>query len=89
MRRHASDTIMWRHIPTTERTLDPAATDGELDIQLAIKERKRYDFRTSHCLYRKPGIAVPPKNEGLERAPQCLLPGPERTLQSYVAYYRS
>ncbi len=21
--------------------------------------RKRYDFRTSHCLYRKPGIAVP------------------------------
>ena len=31
------------HVPTTERTLDPAATDGELDIRLAIKERKRYD----------------------------------------------
>ncbi len=26
--------------------MDPAATDGELDIRLAIKERKRYGFRT-------------------------------------------
>ncbi len=23
-----------------------------------------------------------------ERAPQCLLPGPKRTLHGYVAYYR-
>ena len=38
--------------------MDPAATDGELDIRLAIKERKRYDFRTSHCLYRKPAVSV-------------------------------
>ncbi len=30
-----------------------------------------------------------PKNEGLERAPECLLPGPKRTLHGYVAYYRS
>ena len=28
----------------TERTMDPAATDGELDIRLAIKERKRSGF---------------------------------------------
>ncbi len=39
--------------------MNPAATDGELDIRLAIKERKRYDFRTSPCLYRKPGFCVP------------------------------
>ncbi len=68
--------------------MNPAATDGELDIRLAIKERKRYDFRTSHYLYRKPVFAVPPKNEGLERAPQCRLPGPKRTLHSYVAYFK-
>ncbi len=33
------------YVPTTERTLDPAATDGELDIRLAIKERKTVPFR--------------------------------------------
>ena len=39
--------------------MDPAATDGELDIRLAIKEREGYDFCTSPRLYRKPGISVP------------------------------
>ena len=38
--------------------------------------------------YRKPGIALPPKNGFLERAQECRLPGPKRTLHGYVAYYR-
>ncbi len=40
-------------------------------------------------LYGKPVIPVPPKNGGLERAPECRLPGPKRTLHVYVAYYRA
>ncbi len=39
------------HVPTTERTLDPAATDGELDIRLAIKERQTQVFGTGSGLY--------------------------------------
>ncbi len=31
-------------------------------------------------VYRKPVFTVPPKNGGVERAPQCRLPGPKRTL---------
>ena len=42
-----------------------------------------------HEVYRKPVFTVPPKNGGLERAPECQLPGPKRTLHGYVAYYRS
>ncbi len=30
--------------------MNPAATDGELDIRLAIKERKRTVFRIPHTL---------------------------------------
>ena len=51
--------------------------------------RKRYDFRTSHCLYRKPVFTVPPKNGGPEWTSECRLPGPKRTLHGYVAYCRS
>ena len=40
MRLYESRRAFCGHVPTTERTLDPAVTDGELDIRLAIKERK-------------------------------------------------
>ncbi len=35
--------------------MDPAATDGELDIQLAIKEREPLDFGTGHRVGGEPG----------------------------------
>jgi len=37
----------------------------------------------------KTSVYRTPKNGGLERAPECRLPGPKRTLHGYVAYYRS
>ncbi len=38
---------------------------------------------------RKTSVYRTPKNEGLERAPECRLPGRKRTLHGYIAYYRS
>ncbi len=37
----APDAMMWRQMPTTERTMVPAATrrPGELDLEPAIRER--------------------------------------------------
>ena len=34
-------------------------------------------------VYGKEVFAVPPKNEGLERAPEYRLPGPRRTLTAF------
>jgi len=52
------------HVPTTERTLDPAATDGELDIRLAFKERKT-PLKTPYSRQRRCGFQ--PDHPGIRK----------------------